>query len=210
MANGASRTGLIVDANVKDFFRGLVDTVVCEQNVNARDDTVHYIVNLLSNFAYSDCLFEHTSEGRTIKPLALTYAEALQASSVHERNHALRRLGDVALFMAGMFSHSLRRKVVNIEYYISMGGNAYGYLSDATRSTAQWHTFSEVFAELAEHFAEFVDVLGEVSEEAKLGSDSDVLRLYELWVRTGSRRAERHLRRMGIALAPAGSASRQH
>ena len=59
-------------------------------------------------------------------------------------------------------------------------------------------TFGEVFNELSEKFPAFVDVLGEVSERSALASNSDVLRLYEKWLRTKSRRSGDLLAAKGI------------
>jgi hypothetical protein len=55
-----------------------------------------------------------------------------------------------------------------------------------------------VFDELAAKFTGFVDVLGEVSERTALSSNSDLLRLYEKWVRTRSRRSGDLLASRGI------------
>ena len=41
---------------------------------------------------------------------------------------------------------------------------------------------------MSKKFAAFVEVLSEVSERTSLTSDSDLLRLYEKWMRTGSKR----------------------
>jgi len=68
---------------------------------------------------------------------------------------------------------------------------------------------SDVFSELAEKFARFVDVLDEVAENAPGRHNASLLRSYELWVRTGSPRAARRLRRQGVLPAP-GSVSRRH
>jgi hypothetical protein len=57
---------------------------------------------------------------------------------------------------------------------------------------------SGLFSELAEKFTLFADVLTEVSESACLASSKDILRLYERWLRTGSRHAETLLRKAGI------------
>jgi hypothetical protein len=47
---------------------------------------------------------------------------------------------------------------------------------------------SPIFEELSEKFVAFVDVLSDVSARTSLTNDADLLRLYEKWVRTGSRR----------------------
>jgi hypothetical protein len=56
----------------------------------------------------------------------------------------------------------------------------------------------DVFDELSDKFTTFVDVLGEVSERTSLSSNSDVLRLYERWLRTRSRRSGDLLAARGI------------
>ena len=45
-----------------------------------------------------------------------------------------------------------------------------------------------IFSELAEKFTRFVDVLSEVSDRSGTNSSTDLLRLYEKWLRTRSPR----------------------
>lgn len=189
---------LITDMNVKEYFQGSVAAAVSHQKLQASEDAVYYVVNLLTLFMHSDALYERTPDGVMIRPLASFFAEAVDAASVEQRNAALRRLGDVALFIAGVFANSLNRKVVDLDYYISMGGTAYGCLSDCVRGTTQGRSLGALFDELAAKFPGFVDVLGEVADNTHLGGDGDLMRVYETWVRTGSPRAASKLRRHGI------------
>jgi hypothetical protein len=103
-------------------------------------------------------------------------------------------VGDLSLFISGFFSDSLNRRLVDVDYYIQLGERAYGSL--ARRAVDD--TFTDVFDELSEKFTAFVDVLGEVSERTALTSDADVLRLYEKWMRTRSRRSGDLLAARGI------------
>jgi hypothetical protein len=105
----------------------------------------------------------------------------------------LRSLGDFSLFMSGFFSDSLRRRTVDVDYYVSMGEYAYGSLSRIDEDT-----FAEVFAELARKFVGYMDVLADVSERTAVTSSGDLLRLYEKWLRTGSSRAGKKLVDRGI------------
>lgn len=197
----------ITAGDVREYFQESVSAAISNQRIEAHEETVYYLVNLLSSFTRSERFYRCTPEGLELEPLALIYAEALEASSPDHRNRALRRLGDLALFIAGVFSESLNRKLVDMDYFVAMGGNAYGHLSEVARGSARARAFSGIFGELASKFQDFVDVLGEVSERGSLGSDKDIMRLYEIWVRTGSKRAARILRRHGIEPA-AGSVSR--
>jgi hypothetical protein len=59
-----------------------------------------------------------------------------------------------------------------------------------------------VYAELAAKFQPLVDALGEISDTARVYTQSDVLRLYEIWLRTGSARARGLLADLGVEAAP--------
>ncbi len=189
---------LLAQASVRDFFHERVRAALDNQKLDADVKTVYYVVNLLTGFTRTDSLYERTPDGVMIKPLAALYFEALNGESAEARNKALQRLGDVALFIAGVFSDSLNRKLVDVDYYVSMGGGAYGHLSQSVRGSANGQAFSEIFDELSFKFVEFVDVLAEVSERSTPRDDRDIMRLYELWLRTGSKRAEQKLRSIGI------------
>lgn len=186
---------VITSTSVGDYFRCALNSALSNQQTDAAPDTVHYVVHLLADFSRSDRLYEKTEHGYGLKPLALIYAEAVYSKDPGERRQALRRLGDVALFISGLFSHSLNRTMVDVDYYVAMGGGAYAELS----SRASQHTsLAPVFAELSDKFTEFVDALAEVGKDANFSNDSDLLRSYENWLRTGSKRAARQLRRAGI------------
>jgi hypothetical protein len=158
-----------------EYFKELVDEALVRQGVNARELTAYYVVQLLNGF-----LQRPTG---TVEPLALKLAAALEAGGTRQRS-TLKEIGDLSLFVSGFFSDSLRRKLVDIDYYVTIGGYAYAALS-----RRESDTFSPVFAELAEKFPAFVDVLSEISERTACSSNADLLRLYEKWLKTGSRRS---------------------
>ena len=193
-----STENVVAIPNLKEFFRESVGDALSKQKVSVDEHTAHYVVNLLTMFARSEDLYERTTRGMQLKPLALMLSDALEAPSSEHRNRYLQRLGDVALFISGCFADSLSVKLVDLDYYISMGGNAYGHLSESMRGTVRGQTFRQVFKELAEKFQVLVDVLQEMSDATRGSSNKDVLRLYEIWLKTGSRRAEDLLRRMGV------------
>jgi hypothetical protein len=184
--------------NLRDYFRESIDTAIDNQGVNVDDHAAHYVVNLLTLFSRSEDLYEDQDDSYGLKPLALMLVDATDAASIEERNFSLQRIGDVALFIAGFFADSLAHKLVDIDYYIHMGGNAYGSLSDETRGTARGRALGSVYEELARKFQIVVDVLHEVRDNARDSSDIDVLRTYEIWLRTGSNRAKALLRQQGV------------
>lgn len=185
-------------ANLREFFRDSIDDALANQRVRIDDHTAHYVVNMLTLFARSEEFYESTADGVRLRPLAAMLNDALESRSERERNAVLQRIGDVALFMAGFFADSLARRSVPVDYYIAMGGNAYGSLHASVRNTARGRAIGQVFEELARKFQLVVGVLGEVSDTARSASDQDLLRLYEVWLRTGSSRAAQRLRSRGI------------
>ncbi|MGH8184977.1 MAG: hypothetical protein ACREUC_00325 [Steroidobacteraceae bacterium] len=198
---------LVAVANLREFFHDSVQTALRKQRVDVDDHTEHYVVNVLTVFARSEELYENTPEGVRLRPLAHMLADASEAPSPQQRDDALRRLGDVSLFIAGFFAQSFARKLIDIDYHIAMGGRAYGTLADNLRGTMRGQAFATVFLELAQKFQRLVDVLNEVAEMAYTHSDKDILRLYEIWMKTGSPRAYSILRRLGVAPVTADARS---
>lgn len=175
-----------------EYFKELVESALEHQRVHADELTAYYLVNLLCGFLHMD---RASGGGRALdaEPLALKLGRALTAGGLEQRV-GLKRVGDVALFVSGFFSDSLRRKVGDVDYYVALGGYAYGQLSRMSDTV-----FAPVFAELADKFVAFVDILAEVSERSAITSNADLLRLYEKWARTGSRRDGERLAARGIA-----------
>jgi hypothetical protein len=188
----------MASSNVAAFFHEAVIETVQRQRVDVTAAAAMYLANLLVSFVRTAALFETTPEGVMLRPLALIYADAVNAPTRVAREQALRRLGDVALFIAGAFSASLRDKAVDVDYYIAMGGNAYDCLAQSSNAGAAARARAEIYAELATKFVLFVDVVGEVCDQGRPASDLDLLRLYEVWLRTGSARAAAKLRGSGI------------
>jgi hypothetical protein len=191
-------------ADVREFFREALQGALDRQHLHVRDHTEHYIVNLLAMFSHTDALFEPDDGRSQLKPLALLLAEAASATDDRQRFRTLQRLGDVALFVAGFLAGSLARRPVDVDYHIAMGGRAYGTLAAAPCRGAQ-RTLACVFAELQDKFQPLVDALNEIAEGAAGNTPRDVLRLYELWQKTGSPRAHRLLLRHGIRPVGAGA-----
>jgi hypothetical protein len=191
-------------SDVREFFREALHTALEHQHLHVQDHTEHYIVNLLAMFSHTEALFEPDSGRAQPKPLALLLAEAVNAPDERQRYRTLQRLGDVALFVSGFMAGGLARRPVDVDYHIAMGGRAYATLAGAPGRGAQ-RVLGGVFEELARKFQPLVDALNEIGEDAAKHSPRDVLRLYELWHKTGSSRAHRLLLKLGIRPVAAGT-----
>ncbi|MBV8496344.1 MAG: hypothetical protein JO361_06145 [Gammaproteobacteria bacterium] len=207
---GKAATRVLPVASLREFFRDTLHGALVHQHLTIGDQTEHYVVNLLTLFARSEALYEMTPDGLRLKPLIAMLCEALTApSDSGERYRTLQRLGDVSLFVAGFFAQGFATKLIDIDYHIAMGGRAYSQLAQA-RARGRGRVLAAVFAELAEKFQPMVDALNEVSEGGAAPSDRDILRLYEIWLKTGSLRCYAQLERLGVHPTSAGGTDFAH
>jgi hypothetical protein len=190
-----SKSGLKLVAQPQDYFRELVTEAMGRQRITAQPETEFYLVNLLNRFIKTEHLYQKDADGSTRKePLALMVKEALEEPVASTQSARFKHIGDVSLYVSGYFQDSLNRKLVDVDYYIDMGGAAYQRVA----ARMEEEILRAVYEELAAKFAAFVEVFAEVSEKTTPRTEKDLLRLYELWVRTRSERAAKALQEAGI------------
>lgn len=181
--------------NLQLYFHELVNDAIQHQHLKADEHIAFYLVNLLTHFTKSENIQRREDGEET--PLAILFCQA-QHESPEVKTRLLKYLGDFSLLISGFFQDSLSRKIVDIDYYISMGGAAYSQLSTPGLYRKQQALFSQIFSELSDHFVKWVDVISEVSEASHMNSHQNLLRLYEKWLRTGSDRLKELLSQKGI------------
>lgn len=182
-------------AKPEDYFRELVTEAIKQHKVKLKPEAEFYLVNLLSQFISTEKLYASDTEGNLKQePLALMIKEALETEQERARQAMLRRVGDVSLYTAGFFQDSFARKMVDIDYYIEMGESAY----QGVAAQSHEEVMKQLYGELAQKFAQCVELLAEISSKTAQKTEADILRLYELWMRTGSDRAAKALKEAGI------------
>ena len=168
----------------------------CEMVDEAQTELGHRPSPLASGYLVDLLDARVRSAGPASDPEApATLAEALVAALLVDgtaRAARLRALGDRALFDAGFFGASLRRKTVGLEYFAQIGTTAYLRLWSGTGS--------DLFEELGVGFTDFVELLAEVGERARGSRSVDLLRLYDRYRETGNLRDRSRLIRHGMIL----------
>jgi hypothetical protein len=187
------------------LFEELVAGAVEETRMAASPLAITYLVELLdSRVRVRNSAGGDPSEEATLAESLLRAKR--QRGAVRLRR--LRNLGDRALFVAGFFGDSLQRSLVDIDYYGDVGRAAYGHLAASLAAPGRGRTtWPGLYAELAQRFDRFVDVLAEVGDRTRSSRGEDLLRLYERCLRTGSPRDRRRLLRRGY-LPPTGGSTR--
>jgi len=175
-------------ASVDEFFHEVVSDALDAVDVDASESASWYLVGLLGDF---------TKARLTDEPLGLKLATAA-GTEPGERVRTLKQVGDTSLYVAGFFAESLTRSLVDVDYYVGLGTNAYAQLA---RQLGRSQSITDVYAELAANFPRFVDVLGEVRKRVDFAS-ADIGRLYEIWLRTRDEWVERKLKAAGLLVDP--------
>lgn len=183
----------------KDYFGQMVDQAIERRKVKMLPMAKSYLVELLQSYIHADNLFdEMDSSGRRVRAtLAETMLKA-QSSDALVRIELLKKLGDRSLYISGFFGDSLQRKLVDVDYYADMGCTAYGALAGCVRED----TLAQMYREFARKFQSFVDLLSDISSQAKTSDEENIMRLYEVYARTGSAAARDRLIEKGLIAVP--------
>jgi len=158
------------------------------------EDVCWYLGSVLDRFGRSDRFFAWENGQLTLRPLAMLYSDALEATNERERCLLLQQLGDMALFIGALFPDRYARHGISQDYFVGMGGGAYDYLADNARRNRH------IFAELSRRFARILDMVASACAKTESLSSEDVLALYQRWRQTRDPAAARVLGGLGIAL----------
>jgi hypothetical protein len=183
----------------RSFFQETVSAAFEHRKLKTLPMVKGYLVELLEFYVPAANLFDDfdTSGRRTRETLAETFLRA-QSSEHSVRTELLKKLGDRSLYISGFFGDSLQRKLVDVDYYADMGCMAYGALAESVRED----TAARVYREFAGRFLDFVEVLTYISSKAKLHNEENLMRLFELYARTGSEAAREKLIERGLIALP--------
>lgn len=184
----------VIESSLCDYFSRQLRQLASQTTPSPREEILWYIASLLERFGRSDRLFAYEDGRHDLRPLALLYGDAREASSEQERCLLLRQLGDLALFMGSLFPQRYERRGIRRDYFIGMGSSAYDYLGD----NAQGHR--SLFSELAQRFSNLLDLIERCFSQRDRHDARDVMDLYRRWQQSRDPSLARQLRQLGIDL----------
>jgi len=196
---GLEKGWFVVSANLifdsDQYFHAIVSQAFQERRVETYPHVKTYIVDVLKHYLLTENLYDQqdSSGKKTRKTLAEMLLKANQAGQ-KERFEQLKKLGDSSLYISGFFSDSFQRKIIDIDYYVDMGRMAYDSLS----INVDEDTFSKLYKEISLKFMALVDVLSLISQRSKMMDQENVLRMMDLYSKTGSSLAEENLNEKGV------------
>jgi len=191
----------IDQSTARTVFGELVACALEELGTRVKPLVRSYLIELLDRQVAAPAPADAVDDG--VGSLADELVVAREASGL-ERVPRLRDLGDRALFVAGFFRGSLRRRGLTRIQYVQVGRTAYSEVSQLLANRLAEPSWPELFGELANRFDEFEALLAEVGEFARPCPETELLTLYDRYVRTGSVRDRALLQQRGLMLPPRG------
>ena len=190
MLLSGSESGL--EVSLVNYFREQLTEASEEERPPPQEDTLCYLANMLARFGETDQLFSYEDGNLTLRPLALLYSDAHEATSVRERCLILRHLGDLSLFLGALLPEFFARRGIRKDYFVGMGGGAYDYLSENS------HSNRHVFSELAAKFTRILQLVGRACSRQGFFDATDILNLYQRWLESGDPLIAQQLQAVGI------------
>ncbi len=192
---------IVATDSIASFFDEIVEDALKVRHVEASPSATRYLVGVLADYAHPEGLEAFG------QPLAISLQQALVTNAPAKRFERLRQLGDAVLYASGSFADHFAARGIENKYVFSIGARAYvsaGAMLKVTSSTTsveEQASSIDLFDELANRFDEFASVLSEVSNITLANGavgPSNLLKMYQRWVKTGSETMSGALAAQGI------------
>lgn len=172
---------LILDSG--HFFATMVNEAFEERKLQSYPHIRTYLTDVLKHHLFVENLFDE--EDQSGKKVRKTMAELFLSANQNggrTRVEGLKKVGDRSLYISGFLGDSLQRKIIDVDYYMDIGKMAFGSLA----KDVEEDTFSKLFRDISDQFVNLVDVFTLISKKAKMTDDENILRLMDLYSKTGS------------------------
>ncbi len=181
--------------NSHQYFQEAVEEAFVERKIKTYPYVKSYLVELLKHYLFTENLYDiQDSSGKKSRS---TLAEMLLTANqlgTHEKREKLKKLADSSLYISGFFSDSFQRKIIDVDYYVDMGRIAYVELSH----NVDEDTFAQLYKEISRQFVPLVDVLSVISQRASITDKENILRMMDVYAKTGSSLREEALVEKGV------------
>ena len=165
------KDNLITSASLNDFFYQKLSHKNREVRCPLPEEFIFYSSLVLERYATSDMFFS-SDEGRVNeKILGIKLLESLHKNKDTKIND-LKDVGDTILVQLGFFSNSVKKKLTNKTYYLSLAQNAYQELNTMD---SQFYDIPNFYRFFASSLDKTIDLLEIVSNEFNQVEDAGYL-----------------------------------
>lgn len=191
----SSNQKLTLVRDAEGFFYELLGKAIENHRLKIRPEAEVYLLKLLTEFMRPEKLYTQDGQGHLKdEPLTFLLKGALEERHPEVSKKMFRKLGDLSLYFAGFFQESLQKKMVDVDYYIEIGGTAYSEVASRTPE----NNAAEMYGEMSQKFGSLVDVFSEMSALTLPKTEQNLLKIYENWIQTKNKKAEKILMESGI------------
>src|SRR3990167_452356 len=155
----------------KSFIKISIIKKINKTNLNLSEFSKDYLQNLIIDFLKSENIPEINKSELSFPILADLYEKAFYSPPFNQFNE-FRNLGDVSLFVSGVFPEYItrRKSLVKKEYYIGMGSSAYLM----TARLVKIKELENLFDELSKNFSSLVNILNLFSKETNVTKNFNI------------------------------------
>ena len=189
----------ITETSLSVYFKDRVSECAQRYKPPPHEDTCWYLSSLLDRFGRSEHFFLYDNGQYALRPLALLYGDAREATSERERCLVLQQLGDMSLFLGALFPERFAKRGIQQDYVVGMGGGAYDYLAENSRK------HRHIFAELANTFTRMLELVANACSRENQLSAEEIMALYQRWLQTRDPVVGSQLTAIGIDLSGSDS-----
>lgn len=185
---------------LQEYFRDKIKEKSKKLGINLDTSIEFYLVTLLDSFLKPKN-FNYLSS----TPLVFQLKSAID-NPTNQSIHTLKSLGDISLYISGIFPEYFDNKIYSINYYIQMGKNAYLHIAESISRIYQEEHFKGLYTNLAKNFKHLVELLNEIMDKNEFnfsdikGNYEEILKKYSRWADIGSPSIERSLIKSGLIL----------
>jgi hypothetical protein len=189
---------VLATASLRDWFRDHLAEAETQQKIGLDEATREYVLQVLESFSGRDATITEELEDLSNEPISMQLMRAMQAPP-GRRFQMMRHIGDYSLYLTGFFVDSISRTHNDEQYFVQIGSTAYRGAACAL-PRGESNPFRTLYDGLSTRFGDLVGLLNDVSERCFRG-EQDVLRLYDRFAATGSRRLATRLAHLGVAVS---------
>lgn len=187
-------------SSLEEFFKDEVRLACQKQNLSLDDHVSSYVAHLLVRFSQSSSILDQqlpTGDKAKEPVLALLWLEGLQKRPAEQLTQ-MQYLGDVALFTSGFFSERIEKSLIDRDYYMAIGGQAYQQVGTLQKVLRFDESLREMFFTLSQAFPRVVSVLEEISIRSQATQQHGIVKLYEKWLGNHDHKIRRVLQENGV------------
>jgi hypothetical protein len=131
MHNDSGTKKIILSTNLKGFFFEGLSELNKKSLCPVPESIIYYSSDVLDKFALSEEFFEFSDGKVREKILGTKLLEATQMTK-DDQKKIYKEVGEMSLMVCGYFSRSVRKKMVDTQYYSQLGKMAYSHLNSVT------------------------------------------------------------------------------